>query len=80
MKPKREDKFYSPTEVGTLIESFRNDISIIAERTGTLCTDVTFLKSEVKEIKNRLITVEDVIRITIPSIHTRFSALESKIH
>ena len=74
-----EEKYYTPTEVGTLIESFRDDLSLIAERVGTLSDDVAILKEDVKDIKVRLITVEDTIRIAIPDIYSRVKRLEVKV-
>ena len=79
VKPRKEDRPFTGTEVGVLIESFRNDISIIAEDVSAIRIDVHILKTDVKDIKRRMITVEDVIRIAIPSINTRLSRLETKV-
>ena len=77
-KMRKEDRPFSGTEVGTLIESFRNDFSIMAEKLDTVCQDVAILKIDVREIKVRLITVDDTIRIAIPDIYSRLTGLEAK--
>jgi hypothetical protein len=78
--PREEDKPFSGTEVGALIESFRGDISIMAECLDTVAMDVTVLKNDVKDLKADMAVVKDVIRITIPQINSRLSALEMKFH
>ena len=78
-KFRKEDRPFSGTEVGALIESFRGEISAIAERLGIVCEDITVLKTDVGEIKNRLVTVEDTIRISLPNIYSRLSRLENKV-
>ena len=78
-KSKKEKDSYSVTEVGTLIESFRSDISIMAEQLNTVCEDISILKQDVGEIKNRLMTVEDVIRISLPDVYRRLNRLETKV-
>ena len=77
-KSRKDDRPFTGTEVGALIESFRGDISVIGERVGTLCEDTAILKQDVSEIKTRLVTVEDVIRISIPEIYSRLSRLEAR--
>lgn len=71
----KADKAFSGTEVGALIESFRQDISLLAEGQNALREDVSIIKQDVSEIKVRLTTVEDVIRVAIPQIHVRLSRL-----
>ena len=75
---RKEDRPFSGTEVGALIESFRGDISVIAEDVRTLRVDVGILKEDVRDIKIRLTGVEDVLRISIPQTNSRLAVLESK--
>ena len=76
-QPRKEGSF-SVTEVGTLIESFRSELSVIGERVGGLCEDAEMLKTDVREIKDRLVVVEDTIRVSIPDIYRRVTALGAK--
>ncbi|MSR76759.1 MAG: hypothetical protein EXS63_00815 [Candidatus Omnitrophica bacterium] len=73
-----EDKPFSGTHVGALIESFRNDMSIMAEQLDTVSSDVAILKEDVKELKTDMRTVKDVLRVFIPEINARITALEIK--
>ncbi len=75
----KADKPFSGTEVAVLIESFRNDIALLAEGQNAIHEDVQILKQDTAEIKMRLTTVEDVIRVAIPQIHVRLSRLETKV-
>jgi len=76
---KKNEKTYSVTEVGTLVESVRNDISVIAEDLSSVKKDVSLLKTDMAEVKVRLITIEDGVRIAIPSLTRRVSAIEAKV-
>ena len=78
-KPRKKDEPYSVTEVGTLIESFQSQLSVFGERLGSACEDIAVLKEDVGEIKTRLVTVEDVIRISLPDIYRRITTLEVKV-
>ena len=75
---RREDKPFTSTEVGTLIESFRNDMSIMAERLIRVEEKVDVLQIDVNELKTDMKTVKDVLRIEIPSINSRLISLEAK--
>ncbi len=79
-KIRKEDRPFTGTEVGALIESFRSELRVIAEHLDTVCEDVGILKVDVRDIKNRLIVVEDTIRIALPSIYSRICVLEAKVH
>ncbi|MBI3317491.1 MAG: hypothetical protein HYZ85_05775 [Candidatus Omnitrophica bacterium] len=74
-----EEKYYTPTEVGTILESLRSDISIIAESVSTLREDVDILKTDVKELKSDMVTVKDAIRVSIPDLRFRVARLENKV-
>ena len=78
-KSRKEDRPFSGTEVGALIESLHTDISVIAEDVGALRQDVSVLKEDVHEIKVHLTTVEDIIRVAFPRINARFDRLEDKV-
>ena len=63
--PKKEDNF-SVTEVGTLVESFRNDIKIIAEGHSLLNDKVDNLSRRVDAIAvNQASTLERVTMVEI---------------
>ena len=77
-KKKTEDNF-TVTEVGTLVESLRNDISVIAEDLTSVKNNVNILRTDVHELKNGMKIVRDVVRIAIPSLSVRVSSLEAKV-
>jgi hypothetical protein len=79
VKPRKEDRPFTGTEVGTLIKSLRDDISVVAEGVGAIRVDVNILKNDMQDLKRKMITVEDAIRISIPSINNRLSRLEAKV-
>ena len=72
------EKPFTNREVMTMFESLRGDISLIAEDVTSLRQDVTILKSDVAQLKSDMIVVKDVLRIEIPRINSRLTALESK--
>ena len=77
-----EDKF-TAREVGVLIEELRSDFRTVSEGLTSLLP----LKEDMIEVKNRLSnlefevrTLKDVIRVEIPSIKSRLSAVEAKVN
>lgn len=74
------EDYFTATEARALYESLTNQIALIAEPLNTICEDVAILKTDVSEIKTRLVTVEDAVRISIPDIYKRISALEARAH
>ena len=79
-KSRKEDRPFTGTEVGAVLESLRNDISAIAEGQVALRADVDILRTDVGEIKDRLVIVEDTIRVSLPDIFRRLTHLEAKSH
>ena len=75
----KNDKTYSTTEVGTLVESFRDEIHVITERLSPLINDVSELKSDMKEVKSKLTTVEDAVKVAFPAVFKRLDRLENKV-
>ena len=76
---KKNGKTYSVTEVGTLVESLRGDICILAENMVSVKDDIGVLKTDVHELKTDMKLVKDVIRVAIPSINARLTNLEAKV-
>ena len=76
---KKSGKTFSSTEVGTLVESLRNDISIIAEDLVSVKNDVSMLKTDTHELKTDMKLVKDAIRVAIPSMNARLTNLEAKV-
>jgi len=72
------ERNFSSSEVMTMFGSLKNDIAIIAEGQGSLSQAVSVLKTDVSEIRKKLISVEDTIRLSLPNIFSRFSKLEFK--
>ena len=67
-----EDKF-TAREVAVLVESFRNDISVIAEGVRGLGDRVEGVENRLEGIEGRFILVEDAIRVSLPDIFKRLS-------
>ena len=63
----KEEKSFTATEVGTLIESFRNDLSAVASEVGGLMEWRGTVDSRLENIESRLIACEDGLRIAIPA-------------
>ena len=77
-----ENRLFTATEVGTLVESFRKDLSVVADGVSMLLSwkeTVDGKLGKLDRIEERLICIEDVLRITIPSHGSRISRLESKL-
>ena len=76
-----EDHSFTATEVGTLVESFRRELSVVSEGVSMLLSwkeTVDGKLGKLDRIEQRLISIEDVIRIAIPNHESRISRLESK--
>ena len=71
----QNDKQFSATEVGALIERFDFKLSIVAERVGTLCEDMVEVKERLTGVETRLTGIEDAVRV---NILPRISHLEKK--
>jgi len=78
MSNKAKDSGFTNTEVGTLIEEFRGDIKLLAGGFSVMSKDIHDLKNDVGEIKTRLVTVEDAIKIALPTHEKRITSLELK--
>ena len=74
-----EDKFFTATEVGTLIEGFQGQLSVVAEGVVSLQNDMVEVKDRLTKLEVRVGSIEDVIRINIPGHERRITALESKV-
>ena len=78
----KKDQPFSVTEVGTLVESFRNDISVVAERVGTLCEDVAMLKLGQETLTRDNQVIKDVLGTVcgdVRELKTRMASVETKL-
>lgn len=78
----KENGSFTATEVGTLIESFRKELSVVSEGVCSLLSwkeTVDEKLGTLDRIEQRIICIEDVIRIVIPSHESRITRLESKL-
>ena len=76
---RKEDKPFTGTEVGTLIESFRYEMSLMAEKLDSVASDVTVLKTSVQVLEKDMQTVKDILRIETPRTQSRLNRLETKV-
>jgi|GEM_PF-3201265 len=73
-----QDRGFTSTEVGTLIEEFRGDIKLFAEGFSIMSGDIHNLKEDVHELKSDMKLVKDAIKIAIPAHDKRITRLELK--
>ncbi len=73
-----EDHF-TASQVMTMFESLRNDISVIAEGQISMKEDINILKSDVGQLKFDMTIVKDFIRIEFSALKSRVSILEKKV-
>ena len=74
----KDDRGFTSTEVGVLIEEFRGDVKLLAEGITALQADVHILKEDVCELKTDMRTVKDFIRVSFPALDKRVTHLELK--
>ena len=71
---RKDDRSFSATEVGTLVERFSSELTLVSERVGTLCEDMIDVKAKLSSLETETRSVKDAVRLTLP----RISRLESK--
>ena len=72
-----EDKF-SAREVATLIESLRSEFRSVTEVVLSLREDTVDVKRRVSALEDEVRLIKDILRIELPSLKSRVSALETK--
>lgn len=75
----KNDKIFSSTEVGVLVESLRADFRTVAEVVAPIPERLTAVEERLSAVENRLTGVEDVVRVAVPSINVRLTKLEAKV-
>ena len=78
-EPREEDRPFSSTEVGALIESFRNDVSAIGEEVSGFGIWRVKIDSRLESIETRLTSVEDAIRVGVAPLIKRVAGLEPRV-
>lgn len=82
MSDKNEDRPFTATEVGTMLESLRHDLALVSENLGGRLDRVESrlgkVEGKLDKVEMRLIAVEDCIRIAVPSLVKRVASLEAK--
>ncbi len=84
-KERKNDKAFSSTEVGVLIEDLKSNFNIVAEETrglsdrmGAVENRLVGVEESLTGVERRLTHVEDAVRLAVPSLFKRVSALEAK--
>ena len=75
----KDDKGFTNSQVGALIESFRIDIKAIAEDLSSAREDITILKIDMVQVKEDLTFVKDAVKLAIPALTKRVTQLEAKV-
>lgn len=68
---------FTATEARALFESLQSSIQVIAEDQRTMRQDISTIKEDVNQLKFDMTVVKDAIRISIPSLSDRVTALET---
>ena len=76
---RKEDKPFSSTEVMTLIESFRSDVGVIAEKVDDLSGRMGKVEDRLEAVEFEVRSMKDVIRVAIPDHERRITQLEAKL-
>lgn len=71
-------KSYTPTEVGTLVESFDQKLSLIAEHIVSMDSKLRNVEQDVSILTKDVQFTKDVIKTSIPELYQRVSKLEFK--
>lgn len=74
-----ENNGFSNNEVAALIESFRHEISAVAEGVTALRVDMDDVKERLSNVEVRLVAVEDGVRIGFPAINKRLDRVEIRL-
>lgn len=75
---KKNDKTFSNTEVGVLVESLRADFRAVAEVVAPIPERLSAVEERLTVVETEVRSLKDVVRIAIPSLSTRVSTLEAK--
>ena len=71
-----KDESFTPSQVGTLLEAMDKKIDLIAENVVTLNKNMVDVESCLTNVETDVRLIKDVIRVEIPSIKSRLTALE----
>ena len=70
---------FTPSQVGTLLEAMDKKIDLLTEIVLPLKEDMSEVKGRLSKVEFRLTCVEDAVRVAIPSLAKRVTALETKV-
>ena len=74
-----EGKSFSNNEVMALIEDFRGNIRLIAEDVSSLREDMTEVKDRLSSLEIEIRSLKDVIQVAVPDLTRRVTKLEAKV-
>ena len=78
MSERKEDENFTPTQVGALIESFRNDVAIIGEKVDSLELRVSAMDERLERVEDKVTKLDDAVRVALPDLFKRVKTLEIK--
>ena len=70
---------FSASEVGTLIEDLEKKIDTVLEIVSPIPGKLEKIDDRLVAVETRLQTVEDAVRVTLPTIHKRLDKIETKL-
>ena len=74
----KDNKTFTSTEVGTLVEDLKSSFRAVTEVVAPLPGRLSAVEEKLGKLEVRVGSLEDVVRIAIPSLNSRVSALEAK--
>ena len=84
-KDRKNEKTFSNTEVGVLIEDLKSSFNVVAEETrglsdrmGRVEDRLTCVEEGLSVVKIEVQSLKDVVRIALPNLSQRVATLEAK--
>ena len=70
---------FTPSQVGTLLEAMDKKIDLLTEIGLPLPGKIDRVETRLEKVELRLTCVDDAVRVAIPSLAKRVTALETKV-
>ena len=69
---------FTATEVGTMLESIETKLTLLTEVVAPLPGRLSAVENRLERLETRVGSLEDVIRVAVPTINSRLTHLETK--
>ena len=75
----KDDKGFTNSQVGALIEDLKNDFRTVLEVVEPLREDMAEVKERLTAVETEVKTLKDVVKIALPRLENRVTQLETKV-